>query len=48
MRSILPYILIFLGLFTAVCIAYIAWELSSEPRERKPADRDDAGGDAAG
>lgn len=30
MRAALPWILVFLGLFTGICIAYIAWELSSE------------------
>lgn len=30
MRSALPFILVLLGLFTAGCIAYIAWELSSD------------------
>jgi threonine/homoserine/homoserine lactone efflux protein len=30
MRAALPFILIALAIFTAACIAYIAWELSSE------------------
>jgi len=30
MRAYLPFILIGLALFTAGCIAYVAWELSSE------------------
>ncbi|MEM7431834.1 MAG: hypothetical protein AAF351_07830 [Pseudomonadota bacterium] len=29
MRDALPFILIFLAIFTAGCIAYIAWEVSS-------------------
>jgi len=29
MRTALPFILVFLAIFTAGCIAYIAWELSS-------------------
>jgi threonine/homoserine/homoserine lactone efflux protein len=29
MRSALPFILVLLAIFTAACIAYIAWELSS-------------------
>jgi flagellar basal body-associated protein FliL len=38
MRSLLPFILVFLGLFAAGCIAYIAWELSSE--DDKPESKD--------
>jgi len=39
MRSALPFILVLLAVFTAACIAYIAWELSSgKPDEG--ADRD--------
>ena len=34
MRAALPFILVALALFTAGCIAYIAWELSSD----KPSD----------
>ena len=30
MRAYLPIILVLLAIFTAGCIAYIAWELSSE------------------
>ena len=30
MRAYLPIILVLLAVFTAGCIAYIAWELSSE------------------
>jgi len=29
MRSALPFILVILAVFTAACIAYVAWELSS-------------------
>jgi len=29
MRDALPFILVALAVFTAACIAYIAWELSS-------------------
>jgi hypothetical protein len=29
MRNALPFILVALAIFTAACIAYIAWELSS-------------------
>jgi len=29
MRGAIPIILVLLAVFTAVCIAYIAWELSS-------------------
>jgi hypothetical protein len=40
MRAALPFILVALALFTAGCIAYIAWELSSD---KKPSDDDPAG-----
>jgi len=30
MRSFVPFVLVFLALFIAACIAYIAWELSAE------------------
>ncbi|MGI9272048.1 MAG: hypothetical protein ACR2QT_09755 [Woeseiaceae bacterium] len=30
MRALFPFILIFLAIFTAACIAYIAWEVSSD------------------
>jgi hypothetical protein len=30
MRTALPFILVALAIFTAGCIAYIAWELSSD------------------
>ena len=30
MRSVLPIVLVLLAVFTASCIAYIAWELSSD------------------
>ncbi len=30
MRSVLPIVLVLLAVFTAGCIAYIAWELSSD------------------
>jgi hypothetical protein len=35
MRTLFPFILVFLAIFTAACIAYIAWEVSSD----KPTDR---------
>jgi hypothetical protein len=35
MRGALPFILVGLAIFTAACIAYIAWELSSEKRDEK-------------
>ncbi len=41
MRAALPFILILLAIFTAACIAYVAWELTSEePPEDPPADSD--------
>jgi len=30
MRGALPIILVLLAIFTAACIAYVAWELSSD------------------
>ncbi len=42
MRAALPFILISLAIFTAGCIAYIAWELSSD--KKAPADADDQSG----
>jgi len=33
MRAALPFILIGLALFSAACIAYIAWDLTSEKNE---------------
>jgi hypothetical protein len=35
MRTALPFILVLLGLFAAGCIAYIAWELSSDKKDRE-------------
>jgi len=40
MRSALPFILVALAIFTAVCIAYVAWELSSGKHDdNSPEDR---------
>jgi flagellar basal body-associated protein FliL len=39
MRSLIPFILIGLALFAAGCIAYIAWELSSDA-DQKPDQND--------
>jgi hypothetical protein len=33
MRAYLPFILVLLAIFTAGCIAYVAWELSSGKAE---------------
>ncbi len=33
MRAALPFILVALAIFTAACIAYIAWELTSEKED---------------
>ncbi|MDA0705430.1 MAG: hypothetical protein O2805_02130 [Proteobacteria bacterium] len=30
MRSFVPFVLVFLAIFIAGCIAYIAWEFSSD------------------
>lgn len=47
MRAYLPIILVLLAVFTAGCIAYIAWELSSEDSaEAAGADSNDADKDA--
>lgn len=46
MRAALPFILVALALFTACCIAYIAWDLTSsgglgdDPSGGKPPDDD--------
>jgi threonine/homoserine/homoserine lactone efflux protein len=39
MRAALPFILVGLALFSAACIAYIAWDLTSE--KEPPDDQDD-------
>jgi threonine/homoserine/homoserine lactone efflux protein len=41
MRSALPFILVLLAVFAAGCIAYIAWELTSDKREHNSSDSDD-------
>jgi len=41
MRAALPFILVGLALFTAGCIAYIAWELSADKPRRPEAPRAD-------
>lgn len=46
MRAYLPIILVLLAVFTAGCIAYIAWELSSDDAGGKRVERDDGGEDA--
>ena len=39
MRNVLPILLVLLAVFTAACIAYIAWKLSSnEPAAPESAD----------
>jgi len=40
MRSALPFILVILAVFTAGCIAYVAWELSSDKADKGPAAAD--------
>ena len=42
MRAYLPIILVLLAVFTAGCIAYIAWELSADKRDGTNTNRDDA------
>jgi hypothetical protein len=44
MRSFVPFVLVFLAIFIAGCIAFIAWELSSDrttPADTAPPDADD-------
>jgi len=41
MHNVLPILLVLLAVFTASCIAYIAWELSSD----KPVAPESAGGE---
>ncbi len=36
MRTLVPFVLVALALFTAGCIAYIAWEMSSDKVEKQP------------
>ena len=38
MRSALPFILVLLAIFTAACIAYAAWALSSDKPDQGPPD----------
>ena len=40
LRDYLPFILVLLAIFSAGCIAYIAWELSSEKPDAREADHD--------
>ncbi len=42
LRAALPFILVFLAVFTAGCIAYIAWELSGHESGKEPAREEDA------
>ena len=46
LRTALPFILVFLAVFTAGCIAYIAWELSADKSQSaKGRDEDTPAGD---
>jgi len=36
MRAALPFILVALAIFSAACVAYIAWELSSDKTGQSP------------
>jgi len=42
MRTLIPFILVALALFAAGCIAYIAWELSSEKSAAPPQTDDES------
>jgi len=46
MRSALPFILVLLAVFTAGCIAYIAWELSSDKGDQNKHKTDQDSSDA--
>ncbi|MBT8098146.1 MAG: hypothetical protein KJO82_00280 [Gammaproteobacteria bacterium] len=46
MRAALPFILVFLAIFTAGCIVYVAWELSSDKDASGNEKDSDAGGDS--
>lgn len=39
MRAALPFLLVSLAVFAAVCIVYIAWELSSDKDTHKTPDQ---------
>jgi len=41
MRDALPFILVALAIFSAACVAYIAWELSSGKGTDEPDSDDD-------
>jgi threonine/homoserine/homoserine lactone efflux protein len=38
MRAALPFILVALAIFSAACVAYIAWELTSDKSKKLPDD----------
>ena len=41
----LPFVLVLLAVFTAGCIAYIAWDLSSDKSAANESDDDEEGSD---
>ena len=45
MRAYLPFILVGLAVFTAGCIAYIAWELSSGDPQPKDSESEQQSSD---
>ena len=45
LRTALPFILVFLAVFTAGCIAYVAWELSADKSSRPERGEDAAAAD---
>jgi len=45
MRTLLPIFLVLLAIFTAGCIAYVAWELSSDKQDRGGNDAGNGGED---
>lgn len=45
MRAALPFILVMLAVFTAACIVYIAWELTSGKSDRDTTRSDEQGPD---
>ncbi len=47
MRNVLPILLVLLAIFTASCIAYIAWELTSnKPAAPEPVDDEEESDEA--
>ena len=41
MQTVLPFAAVFLGIFAAVCIAYLAWELTKEAARDGESEKDE-------